>query len=153
MEIVFFNWSRRGSTVQFTYTGLSWNQFIYTHNNLNLRIWFCTHGVTYRGTLIVAWVSVRLTHWGRDKTTKVSQTTFAIAFSWIKIIVFSILTKISLKFVPQSPISNISALVQIMACSQATSHYLNQWWLSFMMNICKNLFPKVQLAIFQHWFR
>ena len=30
----------------------------------------------------------------------------------------------SLKFVPQGPINNIPALVQIMAIS----HYLNQWW-------------------------
>ena len=39
-----------------------------------------------------------------------------------------ILIKISLTFVPKCPISNIPALVQIMASVQATSHYLNQWW-------------------------
>ena len=37
---------------------------------------------------------------------------------------------ISLKFVPKGPINNIPALVQIMVgADQATSHYLNQWWL------------------------
>ena len=40
--------------------------------------------------------------------------------------------KNSLKFVPKGPINNIPALVQIMAwCDQATSHYLNQWWLDY----------------------
>ena len=40
-----------------------------------------------------------------------------------------ILIKISLKFVPYGPINNIPALVQI--AGQATSHYLNQWWLDY----------------------
>ena len=40
--------------------------------------------------------------------------------------------KISLKFVPKGPINNIPALVQIMDWRrQATSHYLNQWWLVY----------------------
>ena len=44
-----------------------------------------------------------------------------------------ILIKISLKFVPKGPINNIPALVQIMACgaNQATSHFLNQWWIVY----------------------
>ena len=38
--------------------------------------------------------------------------------------------KISLKFVPKGPINKNPALVQIMASTgQATSHYMNQWWL------------------------
>ena len=37
---------------------------------------------------------------------------------------------ISLKFVPNVRINNI-ALAQIMAWRQATSHYLNQWWLNY----------------------
>ena len=40
--------------------------------------------------------------------------------------------KISLMFVPKGQINNIPALVQLMACAgQATSHYLNQWWLDY----------------------
>ena len=41
--------------------------------------------------------------------------------------------KISLRFVPKGPIINIPALFQIMAFGavQATSHYLNQWWLIY----------------------
>ena len=42
----------------------------------------------------------------------------------------SISIKISLKFVPKGQINNIPAMVQIVA-DQATSHYLNQWWLVY----------------------
>ena len=45
--------------------------------------------------------------------------------------------KISLKFIPEGPIDNKSVLVQVMAwCRQATSHYLNQCWPSFLTHIC-----------------
>ena len=40
--------------------------------------------------------------------------------------------KISLKFVPQCPINNIPALVQIMAWRRpGASHYLDKWWLDY----------------------
>ena len=40
--------------------------------------------------------------------------------------------EISPKFVPKGPINNNPSLVQIMACSrQASSHFLNQWWLVY----------------------
>ena len=34
-------------------------------------------------------------------------------------------------FIPNGPINNIQALIEILAlgADQATSHYLNQWWL------------------------
>ena len=54
-----------------------------------------------------------LTHWGRDKMAVISQTILSNAFSWMKILEFRL--KISLKFVPESPINNIPPLVQIMA--------------------------------------
>ena len=58
-------------------------------------------------------VEVSLNNWGRDKMDTISQTTFVKCIFlnenvWTPI-------KISLKFVPKSPINNIPALVQIMA--------------------------------------
>ena len=45
--------------------------------------------------------------------------------------------KISLKFIPKSPIDNKSVLDQVMAWRrQAPSHYLNQCWPSFLTHIC-----------------
>ena len=53
------------------------------------------------------------THWGRDKMDAISQTAFSSAFYWMKM--YELRLKNSLKFVPKGPISNIPALVQIMA--------------------------------------
>ena len=54
-----------------------------------------------------------LTHWGRDKMTAISQTTFSSAFSWTKIFEFRLRFHWSL--FPKGPIDNIPRLVQIMA--------------------------------------
>ena len=50
---------------------------------------------------------------------------------------FWISNNMSMKCVSQGLIDNIS-LIQVVAwCHQATSHYLNQWWLwSLLMHIC-----------------
>ena len=59
-----------------------------------------------------------LTHWGREKMDVISQTTFPSAFYWMCILLNEhvwITIKNSLKFVPEGPINNIPALVQIMA--------------------------------------
>ena len=43
-----------------------------------------------------------------------------------------ILIDISLKFVPRGQINSILVFVQIVACAvQATSHYMNHWWLVY----------------------
>ena len=56
---------------------------------------------------------IHLTHWDLDKMAAIFHTTFSNAFflneyAWISI-------KILLKFVPEGPINNIQALVQIMS--------------------------------------
>ena len=65
-----------------------------------------------------------------DNIAAISQTTFTIAFSWMKI--FEISIQISLKFLPKGLIDNKSALVQ----EQATSHYLIQCLPSLPTHIC-----------------
>ena len=50
--------------------------------------------------------------------------------------------KISLKFAPKGPINNIPSL----ATSQATSHYLNQWWLD-----CWRIYASLGLNELTHW--
>ena len=71
-----------------------------------------------------------LTHWGRDKIDAISQTTFWSTFSWMKMFEFR------LKFH-----WNLFLRVQLtifqhwfrywLGAVQATSHYLNQWWLDY----------------------
>ena len=76
-----------------------------------------------------------LTHWGRDKmAATLIDDIFKCNFVNENVLI-SIRTP--LNFVPKGPIDNKSSLVQVMAwCRQATSHYLNQWWLSLLMHIC-----------------
>ena len=50
-----------------------------------------------------------LTHWDRDKIAAISQTRLSNPFSWMKMFEFR------LKLVPNGPIDNVPALVQIMA--------------------------------------
>ena len=72
----------------------------------------------------------QLTHLTRfPQMTNILRTTFWIIFFnenlWI-------LIKISLKFVPKGPINNCQELVRWwLVTNQATSHYLNQWWLDY----------------------
>ena len=54
-----------------------------------------------------------------------------------------ILFEMSLKFVPTCAIKNIPALVQIMALRQATSHYMNPWWL-----VCWRIYASLGLKEF-----
>ena len=80
-----------------------------------VQLWqFCRINLTVLNQVINPrpWDVVSLTHWDRDEMDNISHTTFSNAFFnenvWISI-------KISLKFVPNRPINNIPALVQIMA--------------------------------------
>ena len=85
--------------------------------------WTCFLPVSLHGLF-------NLTHWGRDKMDAISQTTFSIAFSWMKIFEY----RLKLHW-------NLFLRVQLtifqhwfrwwLGVSQATSHYLNQWWLVY----------------------
>ena len=71
-----------------------------------------------------------LTLWGRDKMDAITQTTLSSAFFWIP-------TKISLKFVPKSPINSIPALVQIMAWRRPGDKPLSELMMvSLLTHIC-----------------
>ena len=69
-----------------------------------------------------------LTHWSRDKMAAISQTTLSNAFSWMKMLEFR------LKFHWSLFIRVQFTIVQHwfrwwLGADQATSHYLNQWFL------------------------
>ena len=76
-----------------------------------------------------------LTHWGGDKMVAIFQTTFSNTFSWMKMYQFRL--KISLKFVPKSPINNIPALVHIMAWRRPGHKPLSEpMMVSLLTHIC-----------------
>ena len=70
-----------------------------------------------------------LTHWGHDKMAAILQTTSTNEFSWRKV---SRKDLNFIEFVPNCPINNKIALVEIMAWR----HYLNQWEPRVLMHIC-----------------
>ena len=73
---------------------------------------------------------IGLTHWGRDQMAAISQTTLSIAFSWMKMLEFrlnfhwSLFLRVPLTIFQHWFRSWLGAV-------QATSHYLNQWWLHY----------------------
>ena len=71
-----------------------------------------------------------LTHWGREKTATVWQTMISNAFSWMKMYEFSLKFHWSLFLRFQSKIFQ-HWFTYWLGAVQATSHYLNQWWLVY----------------------
>ena len=70
------------------------------------------------------------THWGRDETATISQTTFSNAFSWMKMYEFrfrihwSLFLKLKLTIFQHW-------FASWFATDPAISHYPNQWWLVY----------------------
>ena len=69
-----------------------------------------------------------LTHWGQDKMAAIFQTTFWNGFSWMKMYEYRLKFHWSLFLVVQLTIFRHWFRWWLVAF-QATSHYLNQWWL------------------------
>ena len=65
------------------------------------------------------------THWGPDKITAILQMTISNAFSWKKMLEFW------LKFHWSLFLRIQLTIFQLFGADQATSHYLNQWWLDY----------------------
>ena len=69
-----------------------------------------------------------LTHWGQDKMAAISQMTLSNAFSWMKMLEFRLRFHWSL-FLRVQLTTIQHWFRQWLGAGQATSHYLNQWWL------------------------
>ena len=79
------------------------------------------------------WFDVQLsmlTHWGRDNMATIFQTTFSYAFSWMKMNDIRLKFHWSLYLRFQLPIFQ-HWFRWWLAADQATSYYLNQWWLFY----------------------
>ena len=71
-----------------------------------------------------------LTHWGRDKMAAIFQTTFLHAFSWMKMYKFRLRFHWSL--FPRVKLTIFQHWFRLwLGADQATSHFLNQWWLVY----------------------
>ena len=77
-----------------------------------------------------ALLTLGLTHWGRDKMAAIFQTTFSNAFSSMEMIEFRLKLHWMLFLRVQSTISQ-HWFRKWLGAVQATSHYLNQWFLVY----------------------
>ena len=94
--------------------------------------WFLFKWLNYQKGLVAAAVTHFgwLTNWGRDKMAVVSQTTLSYACSWMKMLEFRSRFHWSLFLRVQLTIFQ-HWFRQWLGAGQATSHYLNQWWLVY----------------------
>ena len=78
-----------------------------------------------------------LTHWGRGKMAAISQTTLSNAFSWMKVLQFRL--KFHWSLFLRMQLTKFQHWFRFwLGAGQATSHYLNQWWLDYR-RICASL--------------
>ena len=103
-----------------------------------------------------------LTHWGRDKMAAISQTTFSNAFSWMKMYKFRLRFHWSL--FPRVQLTIFQHWFRWwLGAVQATSHYLNQWWIFYwriyaslglneLTSVAMLAFHKYQASRFCEWF-
>ena len=71
-----------------------------------------------------------LTHWGRNKTAAISQTTFSNAFSWMK--TFEFWLQFHWISFPKVELTIFQHWFRYwLGTDKATSHYMNQWWLVY----------------------
>ena len=83
---------------------------------------------------------LHLTGGGLNKMATIFQTTFSNAFSWIKIVAFW--WKFHWNLFPRVQLTTFQHWFRKwLGAGQATSHYLNQWWLILTMYRCVTL-PK-----------
>ena len=72
-------------------------------------------------------IACHLTHWGRDKVAAISQTILSNSFSWIQMLEIQLNFHWKLFHMVQLKIFH-HWFRWWLGASQATSHYLNQWW-------------------------
>ena len=87
---------------------------------------------------------LQLTHWGRDKMDAIFQTTFSNGYSWMKIYEFRMKFHWSLFLRFQLTIFQHWFRWWLDA-DQATSHYLNQWWI-----VCWRIYASLGLNELTH---
>ena len=88
-----------------------------------------------------------LTHWGRDEMDAISQTTLSNAFSWMKMFAYRLKFHWSLFLRVQLTISQ-HWFRWWLGADQATSHYLDQWWLDY-----RRIYASLGLNELTHWGR
>ena len=109
-----------------------------TQRGLVLLMCFITSSYTFPGDAKMHLYSLyfsyspkgSLAHWGRHKMAAISQTTFSNAFSSMKMFEFRL--KFQWSLFPRVQLTIFQHWFRYwLGAVQATSHYLNQWWLVY----------------------
>ena len=88
---------------------------------------------------------VELTHWSRDKMAAIFQTTISNAFSWMRMYKFR--SRFHWSLLQTVPLILFQHWFrQWLGADQATSHYLNQWWL-----VHWRIYASLGLNEITHW--
>ena len=109
-------------------------QYINQYKNI-LKQWFrfvvlFTDSQTHHKYMDSGLVLPVLTYWGRDKMDAISQTKFWSAFSWMEMFEFRL--KFHWSLFPRVQLTILQHWFrQWLGAVQATSDYLNQWWLDY----------------------
>ena len=93
----------------------------------------------------------RLTHWGWDKMAAVLQATLSNAFSWMKMLELRLIFHWSLFLRVQLTIFQ-HWFRWWLGAGEATSHYLNQWWLVYWRIYASLGLNELISALFKLWF-
>ena len=94
-------------------------------------LWCHTAQTTLNCQMRFCWVQINnLTHWGQDKMAAIFQTTVSNPFSWMKMHEFWLKFHWSLFLMVRLTIFQ-HWFRKWLGADQATSHYLNQWWLDY----------------------
>ena len=104
------------------YQQWSLNQWLGNYLFIHFLLWLHCYSVT------ISWVHHLC--WGRDEMDAITQTTFSSAFFWKKTFEFQLKFHWSLFLRVQLTIFQ-HWFRQWLCADQATSHYLNQWWLIY----------------------
>ena len=113
----------------------SWNRDWHIDSYCDLKLWGPKH-------TFYTYFFLRPRQNGRHFPDDIFKCIFFNENAWISI-------KISLKFVLKGPVNKIPALVQIKAWRrQATSHYLNQWWLVYWRIYASLGFNELTVALY-----
>ena len=93
-----------------------------------------------------------LTHWGRDKMAAIFQTTFSNGFSWMKMFEFRLKCHWSLFQMVKLTIFQ-SWFRKWLGADEATSHYLNQWWLVYWRIYAPLGLNELRIPCFLVWYK
>ena len=119
---------------------------LYRTPEISVAMQYCSYASAFSIELLQS-----LTHWGWDKMNAILQTTLSNAFSWITMLEFRLEFHWNLFLGVQFTIFQ-HWFREWLGADQATSHYLNQWWLNYRRIFASLGLIELTKPLIFHWF-